>query len=200
MATYMKHRQRFAGVCMPEVVRIARDAARRFQPTDYREADRAPRALWQGRWREERYAALRLAEWWVVCERPEALELYEWMVRNGGWWDLVDRIAGVLMGGLIRAHPRLKARVFGYIESDEMWLRRCALFCQLKFKQETDAAALRRMVLIVAGEQEFFIRKAIDWALREYAKTDPHFVQEFVRERGSALWTLSRGEALKNLC
>lgn len=199
MAAYMKHQQPFAGVAMPEVVKIAREAGRRITPVDFGEARQVLRGLWQGQWREERYAAIRLAELWKVCGRPEALELYEWMVRNGRWWDLVDRIASVLMGGLISAHPRLKPQVFTYIESEEMWLRRCALLCQLKFKQATDTEALARMVLTAAGEQEFFIRKAIGWALREYAKTDAAFVRGFVREHEVALSRLSRGEALKNL-
>lgn len=199
MAAYMKHRQAFLGVPMPEVVKIARHAAGEFEPEDIGEAGRALRALWRGEFREERYAAIRLAEYWRACKQPEALALYEWMVRKGRWWDLVDRIASELMGGLIRNHPNLKPTVFGYIASEEMWLRRCALLCQLKFKGETDVEALQKMVLRVADEQAFFIRKAIGWALREYAKTDPEFVRRFAAVHANALSPLSRREATKNL-
>ena len=198
MAAYMKHRQAFLGVPMPEVVKIARNAAREFEPGDIGEAQQSLRALWRGGFREERYAAIRPAETWRVCNQPEALALYEWMVRKGGWWDLMDRIASVLMGGLIRNHPKLKPTVFGYIASEEMWLRCCALLCQLKFKEETDVEALEKMVLHVADEQAFFIRKAIGRALREYAKTDPESVRRFAAAHEHALSPLSRREATKN--
>ena len=90
-------------------------------------------------------------------------------------------------------------RKLAHIRSPDLWLRRTALLAQLKWKEETDPELLGKLILRVAHEKEFFIRKAIGWALREYAKTDPAFVRAFVAANGDALSGLSRREALRNL-
>jgi 3-methyladenine DNA glycosylase AlkD len=199
MARYMKHQQPFLGVPAPGVREVARNAARRFSPPEFAEGERILRELWTGKYREERYAAIRLAERWRALRVPEALPLYEWMVETGQWWDLVDAIAANLIGPLIRDYPVLRPRIFAHIASPDLWLRRTALLAQLKLKGATDAKVLGELILKVAGEKEFFTRKAIGWALREYAKTDPAFVRDFVARHEQALPPLSRREALKNL-
>ncbi len=216
MARYMKHKQRFLGVRIPEVRKIVRAAAREFEPASFPEFEALVRELWEGPFREERYAAMYLAaESWPppsgrhfsssqgYRSRPgraaEALPLYEWMVETGQWWDLVDFIAANLIGPLILTYPGLRRRVFAHIRSPDLWLRRTALLAQLKLKGDTDPEVLAKLILRVAHEKEFFIRKAIGWALREYGKTDPDFVRAFVAANEDALSGLSRREALKHL-
>lgn len=214
MASYMKHKQPFRGVASPEVRLLFAEGWRRFQPRDYGAYEQVMRELWgnssgdggsggggsgEGGFREERYAAIRLGERARAFRLPQALELYEWMVVTGQWWDLVDVTASNLIGPLIRLHPRLRPRVFGYIDSDDMWLRRTALLSQLNLKEQTDVEALGAMILKTAHEREFFIRKAIGWVLRQYARTDPGFVRSFVARHGERLSPLSRKEALRNL-
>ncbi len=199
MAAYMKHKQAFLGVPAPLVKEIAGGVARELKPKSLADCEPLLRDLWQGQWREERYTAQRLAERWRIWRWPEALPLCEWMVRSGQWWDLVDAIATRLIGPLILKHPQLAPQVFQWIGSDDPWLRRTALLAQLKHKERTDPEVLAGLILRVAHEEEFFIRKAIGWALREYGKTDPDWVRGFVSAHEGRLSPLSRKEALKNL-
>ncbi|MEE8397057.1 MAG: DNA alkylation repair protein, partial [bacterium] len=127
MEKYMKHRQPFLGVQAPRVIQLARRAARRFPPADLAQFERIVRELWRGEYREERYAAMRMAALWPQASMAAALPLYEWMIVSAGWWDLVDFVAAQLVGRLIRARPELKARVYRWIDSDQLWLRRTAL-------------------------------------------------------------------------
>ena len=152
-----------------------------------------------GRWREERYAAFRVAERWRAWRWLEALPVFESMIQQGQWWDVVDAVAGRLIGPQLLLHPQLRHRVFGYIHSPDLWFRRTALLTQLKFKQETDTQVLAVMIELAAADPDFFIRKAIGWALREYAKTNPTWVRRFVQQHRQALSPLSRKEALRNL-
>ena len=199
MSAYMKHKQAFLGVPAPLVKEIASGAARELKPNSLADCEPILRDLWQGQWREERYTAQRLAERWRIWRWPEALPLCEWMVRSGQWWDLVDGIATRLIGPLILKHPHLSPEVFAWIGSDDLWLRRTALLAQLKHKERTDNQVLAELILQVAHEEEFFIRKAIGWSLREHAKTDPDWVRAFVSAHDGQLSPLSRKEALKNL-
>lgn len=199
MARNLKNIQPLLGVNAPAVNALAKATARRFPQRAFEPFEQITRELWGGTWREERYAALRMAEAWREVQVPRALPLYLWMIQTGAWWDLVDAIAARLVGGLARRHPELKPRVCGLIDSDDLWLRRTALLFQLKYKGETDAAALSEMILKRAHEREFFIRKAIGWALREYGKTDPGFVRDFLKTHGERLSPLSRKEAGRRL-
>ena len=154
-------------------------------------------ALWNGKWREERYAAQLLAERWRIWRWEASLKLFEMMILTGQWWDLVDPIATFLVGELAARSEASKKKVFQYIASDNMWLRRTALIFQLKYKGGTDWDRLQEMILGCAGEKAFFIRKAIGWALREYSKTDAEAVSAFVAENRERLSPLSQREALK---
>ncbi len=199
MARYMRDIQAFAGVGAPEVTRLARAAADTVQQPSLADLGAVIDELFAGRWREERYAAFRVAERWRAWRWPEALPLFESMIAQGQWWDVVDAVAIRLVSPLLLLHPALRGRVFRHIHSPDLWFRRTALLAQMKFKRETDRGVLARLIEHAAPDPEFFIRKAIGWALREYAKTDPAWVREFVRTHRGALSNLSRKEALKNL-
>jgi len=199
MAAYLKHVQAFRGIAMGPVREVAHAALRAHPLTEGKEITRVVRELWQGKYREDRYAAVRICQRTLRQHPPEMLELFLWMVEEGAWWDLVDVVAADLVGPLIRAHPALAPQVYELIRHENMWLRRTALLAQLKFKDGTDRERLAEMVLATAHEKEFFIRKAIGWVLREYAKTDAPWVRKFVKQHAGALSPLSCREALKNI-
>ena len=198
MAAYLKHKQAFLGVPSQGIREIVRRCAKENPPTDTAQLGGVVRELWQGEFREDRYGAIRLAERFRKLQSPELLPLYHWMIQTGQWWDLVDITASNLIGSLMREFPELSETVFGWIEDDDMWLRRTALLAQLKYKQATDRERLANMILTTAHEKEFFIRKAIGWVLREYAKTDAQWVWAFVKDHEDRLSDLSRREALKH--
>ncbi|MEV6051821.1 DNA alkylation repair protein [Streptomyces sp. NPDC052107] len=121
------------------------------------------------------------------------------LVTTAPWWDTVDPLAAHVVGRLVAADPRLTADMDAWITDGDLWLVRTALLHQLARKESTDADRLFTYCLLQSGHPDFFIRKAIGWALREYAKTDPEAVRAFLaRERGRFAPPTVR-EALKNI-
>ena len=157
-------------------------------------------ALWDLPHREERYLAISLARMFRAHINRDALPLYERMIREGAWWDLVDPVAVWLFGGVWQAERAAVSRIADrYIKDDHLWIRRTALTGQLKHKEATDTKRLYRYCLRCAPETEFFMRKAIGTALREHARTDPDGVRAFLVEHRSALSGLSFREAARHL-
>jgi 3-methyladenine DNA glycosylase AlkD len=128
-----------------------------------------------------------------------ALPMYEEMIVTGAWWDLVDGIAGHRLGLLLRRFPReMRKEMRAWSRSDDLWKRRSAILCQLTFKGDTDLDLLYATIEPSLSSREFFLRKAIGWALRQYARTDPREVRRYVRKHEKELSPLSRREALKH--
>jgi 3-methyladenine DNA glycosylase AlkD len=127
------------------------------------------------------------------------LPVYEEIIRTGAWWDYVDGVAHRLYG-LLEAHRAMMTGVLlDWSRDEDFWIRRASITSQLKAKNRTDQSLLRAVIEANMADPEFFIRKAIGWALREYAKTEPGWVRGFVAEHGTRLSPLSRKEALRNL-
>jgi len=192
---YMKSAMPFLGVTVPEVRRIATAAARGRSAAETRAA---AAELWDAAThREERYAAMMLLAPSTAAGDLEALPLIERFVREGAWWDFTDDLAHRL-GELLDAHPQpLASRMRAWSTDADLWIRRAAILCQLQHAARTDLELLADVVDANAGDPEFFIRKAIGWALRDLARTRPEWVAGFVR--GRELSPLSIREALKHI-
>lgn len=129
---------------------------------------------------------------------PEDIALIEHLLTTNSWWDSVDALAKYLLGGYLRQFPeQTKSVIDRFSDSENMWLNRSAIIFQLDYKKETNAQLLFAQCIKHRESKEFFIQKAIGWALREYGKTNPAVVREFVA--GAGLKPLSIREALKNL-
>jgi 3-methyladenine DNA glycosylase AlkD len=159
--------------------------------------------LWrEAEYREERYAAIDLTghRTYRAFQTPHALDMYEEMIVTGRWWDYVDEIASRRVGPLLRAHPGvIRPVMLRWSRDEDLWRRRTSIICQLSFKDATDLDLLYTCIDANLADRDFFIRKAIGWALRQYAWTDPAEVRRFVTARGDTLSSLSRREALKNI-
>ncbi len=159
--------------------------------------------LWRGAaFREERYAAVHLTgdRRAAGYQTPRALALYEEMIVTGAWWDYVDGLASRRLGGLLRGYPmEIRPKMLAWSRDRDMWKARSSIICQLHFKLETDLELLERCIEPSLGSREFFLRKAIGWALRQYAWSDPDWVVRYVEEHEHKLSPLSRREALKNV-
>ncbi len=205
MQRYMKSTMPFRGVPMPVTRRLTRAAVRAYPPADSTEWARAITELYDGAaFREERYAAL------VLLRIPryrgyltgDLLPLLRHLITSGAWWDLVDQVAPavgqVLRTDRVRAEPVLR----DWITDPDPWLRRVSIICQLGHRSQTDtsllAAAIEANLPPAPGSGDFFIRKAIGWALREHGKTDPGFVRDFVAGHPD-LSPLSRRDATRRL-
>lgn len=206
---YMKSPMPFRGISKPELTAILapllRDPA--LAPTTREEWADAVRSLWDhATHREEWYAALavaghRSARPW---QDPDALPLYRHLVVTGGWWDVVDPVAADLVGPILLSHRDVVTPIMRSDAVDtHLWVRRTAILAQLKHRGATDVDLLTNVIdANLEGSlhgRDFFIRKAIGWALRQYARTDPDWVRAFVQSRGDRLSGLSRREALKHL-
>ena len=202
MQAYMKSTMPYHGLKLPHVRAISRRvfAGQQFPTCDDWRA--AVLALWrEARYREERYAAIGLAgdRRYAHCRTVGALPMFEEMIATGAWWDYVDEIAH-LIGEMLRAHPQEMTSVMRAWSTDEnMWKRRVAIICQISFKRDTDLRLLYANIEPNLADRSFWIRKAIGWALRAYAWTDPEEVASYVRDHQHLLSGLSRREALKNV-
>jgi 3-methyladenine DNA glycosylase AlkD len=157
--------------------------------------------LWAFPERECQYCAQDLVERYRDRLVFADLAWIEGLIVTKTWWDTVDFLAAKIVAAVLdqhasRARRRKEAR--RWIRDDNLWLRRTALLFQLKYGRETDTKLLAELIESTEGETEFFIRKAIGWALREYSRTDPDWVRQFVHAH-PGLSGLSRREALKRL-
>ena len=202
MQAYMKSTMPYYGVRMPDVRAICKHAFAEHPLASRDEWQTAVLELWRkAKFREERYVAMELAAQRRYAEyrTPAVLPLFEEMIVTGAWWDHVDEAAH-LVGQMLRAHPKEIRRVMRAWSIDEnLWKRRVSIICQISFKKDTDLDLLYANIEPNLADRDFFIRKAIGWALRAYAWTDPAEVARYVREHESQLSGLSRREALKNI-
>lgn len=200
---YMKSEMPYYGVASPELTVLLKPFLAEFRPANRGEWDETVRALWDGAThREERYAAIgfaqhRAAKKW---QDPDALDLYQHLISTGAWWDTGDVVAGDLVGGVLLSRTRKTTPTMReWAVSDDLWLRRAAVLCQLKHGTDTDLDLLLYVIEANLDDTSFWLRKAIGWALRQYARTDPEWVRAEVERLGSRLSGLSRREALKHL-
>jgi len=129
-----------------------------------------------------------------------ALPLYEELIVRGAWWDLVDEIATHRLGPLVLDYPeQMREKMLAWSRDRSLWKRRSSIICQMTLKKKTDLELLYTCIEPNLGDGDFFIRKAIGWALRGFAHTDPDEVVRYVRENERRLSPLSRREALKNV-
>ena len=200
MAAYMKTEMPFYGIKTPDRRPISREAIRRFPPDDRQAYEASVLALWRLPHREEKYAAIAYARGFRAHIVPASLPLYERLVREGQWWDFVDEIAAHLVGKVLLDHrDEVQPLMDRWVTDDDMWVRRTAILSQLRHKQHTDAERLFAYCLARAHEREFFIRKAIGWALREYSKASPEAVRDFIVAYRDELSPLSVREGAKRL-
>ena len=199
---YMKSEMPYLGVTVPECRRIAGSVFRMLPLTTADAWETAILALWRAAaYREERYAAIELLNFpryakWIA---PERVPLMEELIVTGAWWDYVDAIAGRALGVLLAEYPEpTGALLRGWAVSDNIWKRRSAILAQLRSRRATDTQLLSDVIEPSIGEAEFFLRKGIGWALREYSKTDPEWVMAFL-DAHAGLSRLSRREALRHL-
>ncbi|SDT61952.1 DNA alkylation repair protein [Actinoplanes derwentensis] len=121
------------------------------------------------------------------------------LITTRSWWDTVDPLATHVVAGLVRRHPALTTRMDEWSIADDMWLVRTAILHQLLYGPATDTERLFGYCAAQAGHQDFFVRKAIGWALRHYARTDPTAVRSFLTAHADHLSPLSIREAAKHL-
>jgi 3-methyladenine DNA glycosylase AlkD len=200
MAAYMRTSMPFYGVPKPAREEIYRELKRRFTISNRNDYERAVLELWKLPHREEKYFAIDVARTWRDFIVPDSMPLYRRLIEEGAWWDFVDEVAAHLVGTVLLHHRKKIAPMMDrWIADADLWIRRTAIISQLKHKAETDHVRLFRYSLAHAAEKDFFIRKAIGWALRQYAYTAPDRVHDFITKNRSKLSPLTYREASRVL-
>ncbi|WP_069365479.1 DNA alkylation repair protein [Salisediminibacterium beveridgei] len=197
MAAYMKHHFDFLGIRSPE---------RRVISTPFLKAWEAGRKpvdwgliheLWERPEREYQYVGIDYLKKSARFLMPGEFEDMKSIIMKKSWWDSIDNLASGPVGQMILNAPNQVTTMDAWIRDENLWVRRTAIIHQLSYKDQTDEERLFTYCRMHSGDSEFFIAKAIGWALREYGKTNPEAVLKFVDE--TPLQKLSKREALKHL-
>ncbi|HLZ30227.1 MAG TPA: DNA alkylation repair protein [Chloroflexota bacterium] len=203
MQAYMKSSLPYRGVSSPIQTQLYREVFPRYPITRFDDWQETLLALWnEANFREERYAALALIGYRGsrTFRTLDALPLFVELIVTGAWWDLVDGLATHEIGDLLRGCPaEMRPTLLRWSRGPDPWLRRTAIICQVGFKGATDQNLLFACIAPNLAERGFFLRKAIGWALREYAKAAPDAVGPYVAEHESELSALCKREALKHM-
>ncbi|WP_297514595.1 DNA alkylation repair protein [Flavobacterium sp.] len=156
-------------------------------------------ALFEQPYRELHYCGMELFYKAVKKKYlPEDIYLIEHLIVTHSWWDTVDFIAKYLLGGYLKQFPEVIPSVIERISAaPSLWLNRSGLLFQLGYKTQTDFDLLKAECFKHKDSKEFFIQKAIGWALRDYSRFNPNGVSDFVEN--TDLKPLSKREALRNL-
>ena len=197
MAAYMKNIHYFIGIPTP----IRRKLCKSIEIAASRELTEAQlmalaQLLWQQREREYHYCAIDLLARSQQKLTASAMPELEMLITTHSWWDSIDGIASNIVGPLALRESAVLARLDQLVSDENLWLRRTAILYQLSYKSATDETRLFHACLSNAADPDFFIRKAIGWVLRQYARVAPQAVRDFVAAQQARLSPLSQREAL----
>ncbi|OGU59425.1 MAG: hypothetical protein A2X64_00735 [Ignavibacteria bacterium GWF2_33_9] len=193
---YMRDQYEFFGISSPERKVLMKVFFAENLLPDYNELQEIIEDLWNASERELQYFAMTLPEKYKRRWGMEFVELIEFMVTNKSWWDTVDFIASHLAGSYFKKFPNMiEPKTTEWMQSGNIWLQRVCIIFQLKYKKQINENLLYSFCEEMKDSKEFFIQKAIGWALREYSKTNPESVLAFVNE--TDLKPLSQREATR---
>ena len=196
MKAYMKNKFEFLGVKTPARRKLAKAF---FKPqTDLVIDWNFINEAWNYPYRELQYTALDYLEIRKNLLTPSDLPHLKKLAQTKSWWDTVDFLDR-LVGSIIARFPETKATILSWSCDEDIWLRRLAIDHQLLRKEETDTELLEKILVNNLGQAEFFINKAIGWALRDYSKTNPDWVRDFIERYRAEMAALSIREGSKYL-
>lgn len=197
-AAYMRNQFEFYGIMSLKRNAILHSFFKKENLPEKAEMTAIVKTLWNLPQRECQYSAQELAFKYAKRMEENDISLYEFMVTHKSWWDTVDFVAPKLMGTYFKTFPaRRDTFIDNWLQSNNIWLQRAALLFQLKYKETMDTELLHYVITSLSESEEFFIQKAIGWILREYGKTNPRWVKDFVQQH--TLQPLSHREALRLL-
>jgi len=195
---YMLHQFEFLGLPAPVRAGVDKAYIKQHPLTEITIIENIVKTLWTMKEREYQYFAIRLFAFYKKLWIASSVKLMEYCITHKSWWDTVDAIASEWTGAYFKQFPKQKnAITLRWNKSANMWLQRSSILFQKAYKKETDTRLLEQYILNCSNSKEFFIQKAIGWALREHSKTDPLWVKQFIQDYKLA--PLSTREALKRI-
>ena len=198
MAKYMKNLFPFVGISSPERKNMVVELRKDFKPKNAQELKNWVSLLWEMPAREYQYVGMDYLQKDVNLLEIEDIAYFEFLITTKSWWDSIDLISGNYLGKFLIKYPEIfEETVVRFSKSENMWLNRAAIVCQLGYRERTNTDLLERAIVPHLESKEFFHQKAIGWALRQYGKTNPQWVKDFAASH--TLKPLSRREALRLL-
>ena len=197
MEAYMRYQFPFLGIAGPERNALYRKyflSAKKTKMIDWDFVD----TCWEKEPREYQYVAANYLKAMQSYLTKDDLPKLERLVVTKSWWDTVD-ILDRVVGSLVANHPELEEVILKWSLSDNIWLRRVAIDYQLLRKEKTNVQLMEKILVNNLDQTEFFINKAIGWALRDYSKTNPEWVARFIEKNQKRMAELSIKEASKYL-
>lgn len=196
MSKYMRDKFDFFGINSPRRKEISKPLLARKALPEIKEIPSIARELWQQPQRELQYFALDLLQKFLKKCPADWIKLFEELITQKSWWDTVDGLAANQVGTHFKRFPELiDEYTKGWMDSGNIWLQRTCLIYQLKYKGDTDFELMKSFISPLVDSHEFFIKKAIGWALRQYGKFNPQAVHKYVGQQPMS--ALSKKEALK---
>jgi 3-methyladenine DNA glycosylase AlkD len=199
MRAYMRDQFPYVGLPAPALRKVERDVFAGLSPPSAAELEAVALACWGREEREYQYVACDYLRKHVRAADAAFIAVARTLITTRPWWDTVDPLSTRFVGDLVRLHPSLLDTMDAWSSDADMWLVRTAILHQLNYGPATDTTRLFTYCSRQAGHRDFFVRKAIGWALRHYARTDPSAVRAFVSANKSQLSPLSVREAMKHL-
>lgn len=197
MEAYMRNQFRFLGIKAPIRKELLKPFLLKSNRPPIEKLNTIVTSLWESPYREFQFSAMELTSKYNRLLDPDYFTLFEYMITTKSWWDTVDFIASSLVGNLVKRYPDHGMKQINiWRKSENLWLVRTCIIFQLKYKTDVDERLLYSVIEENLEDPDFFIRKAIGWALRQYAKFNPESVLKFVNSHD--LSGLSRREALKH--
>jgi 3-methyladenine DNA glycosylase AlkD len=197
MAKYMKNKFPFLGIAAPRRKELTKVFFNTYPTPPYDEAKAIVRELFNLPEREYHYFAISLLTRYKKKWSPTDIVYFESLLLNKSWWDSVDLINSKIIAEFFIRYPNLAIPMTdSWSESKNIWLKRISIIFQLSYNENTNTQILEKHIYENIDNNEFFIQKAIGWALREYSKSNYKWVLHFVIQN-TKLKPLSKREAIK---
>lgn len=195
---YMLHQFEFYGIVTAKRRKLSKDYMKENTLTSLQEIELIAKACFELREREYQYFAVELLSFYKKIWQPSIIKTIEYCLIHKSWWDSVDHIASECLTDYFKMYPnKIVSITSKWNQSNNIWLQRSSIMFQKAFKTNTNTELLGKYILNCASSKEFFVQKAIGWALREYSKTNATWVKDFVANHQLA--PLSKREALKRI-
>ena len=195
MSKYMQDKFRFLGVrgaTRTEIYKKYFPDARKNKVIDWDFVERC----WNKEEREFQYVVVYYLKAMQKFLKREDISRLKYLIVTKSWWDTVDLLAKVI-GSLVIRIEGYDQIMLEWSKDSNIWLKRVAILYQLSLKEKVDKQILERILVGNLGDSEFFINKAIGWALRDYSKYNPEWVREFIKKNKDNMANLSIREASK---
>ncbi|MGP1513054.1 DNA alkylation repair protein [Gemella taiwanensis] len=198
MGKYMRDKFNFLGIRGPKRTELFKKyfpTARKTKEIDWNFIE----TCWNKEEREFQYAVVYYLKAMQKFLKKGDISKLKYLVVTKSWWDTVDLLSKII-GDVVNRNKELKTLMLEWSKKENnIWLRRVAILHQLSFKENVDKLLLETILEDNLSDGEFFINKAIGWALRDYSKVNPEWVRKFIEKNRSEMANLSLREAMKYL-